>query len=66
MPAHTTSLFLLEDLEDFEDVGRTSELAESDLEALQAVADSQGSRPRWDRLSLRARVIGTQDTLACS
>jgi hypothetical protein len=36
MPARTTNLFLLEDLED---VGRTRELAESDLEALQAVAD---------------------------
>jgi hypothetical protein len=36
MPAQTTNLFLLEDLEH---VGRTSELAESDLEALHAVAD---------------------------
>jgi hypothetical protein len=36
MPAHTTSLFLLEDLED---VGKTGELAESDLGALRAVAD---------------------------
>jgi hypothetical protein len=36
MPAQTTNLFLLEDLED---VGRTSELAERDLEALHAVAD---------------------------
>jgi hypothetical protein len=36
MPAQTTNLFLLEDLED---VGRTSELAESDLAALRAVAD---------------------------
>jgi hypothetical protein len=36
MPAQTTNLFLLEDLED---VGRTSELAESDLAALHAVAD---------------------------
>ena len=36
MPTGTTNLFLLEDLED---VGRTSELAEGDLEALQAVAD---------------------------
>jgi hypothetical protein len=35
-PAQATNLFLLEDLED---VGRRSELAESDLEALQAVAD---------------------------
>jgi hypothetical protein len=35
-PAQTTTLFLLEDLED---VGRTGELAESDLDALQAVAD---------------------------
>jgi Domain of unknown function (DUF6875) len=36
MPTRTTNLFLLEDLED---VGKTSELAESDLEALQAVAE---------------------------
>ena len=40
MPAQTTpaqtNLFLLDDLED---VGRTRELAESDLEALQAVAE---------------------------
>ena len=36
MPAQPTSLFILEDLED---VGKTSELAESDREALQAVAD---------------------------
>ena len=36
MPAQTTNLFLLEDLED---VGRTSELAESDLDALRAIAD---------------------------
>jgi hypothetical protein len=35
-PAQTTNLFLLEDLED---VGRTNELAESDLEALQAIAE---------------------------
>ena len=36
MPAQTTKLFLLEELED---VGRTSELAQSDRAALQAVAD---------------------------
>ena len=36
MPAQTTNLFLLEDLED---VSRTRELAESDLDALHAVAD---------------------------
>jgi hypothetical protein len=36
MPAQTTNLFLLEDLED---AGRTRELAESDLAALEAVAD---------------------------
>jgi hypothetical protein len=36
VPAVTADLFLLEDLED---VTRTTELAESDLEALQAVAD---------------------------
>jgi hypothetical protein len=36
MPTQVTSLFLLEDLED---VGKTSELAEADLDALHAVAD---------------------------
>jgi hypothetical protein len=36
MPTQTTNLFLLEDLDD---VSRTGELAESDLEGLQAVAD---------------------------
>jgi hypothetical protein len=36
MSTQTTDLFLLEDLEDVE---KTSELAESDLDALQAVAD---------------------------
>jgi hypothetical protein len=36
MPTQTTNLFLLEDLED---VGRTGELAEGDLDALHAVAD---------------------------
>jgi hypothetical protein len=36
MPAQTTDLFVLEDLED---VGRTSELAEGDLDAIHAVAD---------------------------
>jgi hypothetical protein len=36
MPRQTTDLFLLEDLED---AGRTSELAEGELTALQAVAD---------------------------
>jgi hypothetical protein len=36
MPTQATNLFLLEDLED---VGRTSELAEGDLDALHAVAD---------------------------
>ena len=36
MPTQTTDLFLLEDLED---VGRMSELAEGDLDALHAVAD---------------------------
>ena len=35
MPATTTNLFLLQDLED---VSRTGQLAEGDLEALQAVA----------------------------
>jgi hypothetical protein len=63
MPPQTADLFLLEDLKD---VGRTSELAESDLDALHAVADgiktyvvSQGSRPRWARLSVRAWGLGT-------
>jgi hypothetical protein len=36
MPTHTTNLFLLEDLED---VGKTSGLADNDLDALHAVAD---------------------------
>jgi hypothetical protein len=36
MPKQTSNLFLLEDLED---VGKTSEVAESDLDALHAVAD---------------------------
>src|SRR4029453_14725417 len=36
MPRQTSNLFLLEDLED---VGRTSEVAECDLDALHAVAD---------------------------
>jgi hypothetical protein len=36
MPAETTNLFLVDELED---VGRTSELVESDLDALRAVAD---------------------------
>jgi hypothetical protein len=36
MPTQTADLFLLEDLED---AGKTSELAGSDLEALQAIAD---------------------------
>jgi hypothetical protein len=36
MPTQTTNLFLVEDLED---VSKTRDLAESDLEALQAVAD---------------------------
>jgi hypothetical protein len=66
MPAQTTNLFLLEELED---VGRTSELAQSDLDALAARRRldqdlrgqaSQGSRPRWARLPLRTCVLGTQ------
>jgi hypothetical protein len=36
MPAQTTNLYLLEDLED---VGETSELAQSDLDSLRALAD---------------------------
>ena len=48
MPVQTTDLFLLEDLED---VGRTGELAESDLDALHGVADwinSFVARPHKD------------------
>jgi uncharacterized protein DUF6875 len=48
MPPQTTDLFLLEDLED---VGRTSGLAESELSALQAVSDwikSYVVRPHQD------------------
>ena len=73
MPAETAAnLFLLEDLEDG---SRTSELAESDLGALQAVADwiktfvatpHKDLGRAWTRLSLRARVLGAQDTLARS
>jgi hypothetical protein len=59
MPAQTTDLFLVEDLED---VGRTSELADSNLDALHAVADWIKAfivKPHEDlgrgaRLSLRA------------
>ena len=63
--AQTTDLFLLEDLED---VSRTRTLAQSDLDALHAVADwiktfaarpNKGSRPLWARLSLRAWGVGT-------
>jgi len=36
MPRQTPDLFLIEDLDD---VGRTTDLAESDLHALQAVAN---------------------------
>jgi hypothetical protein len=36
MPATTTNLFLIQDLQDG---SRTGQLAESDLQALQAVAD---------------------------
>jgi hypothetical protein len=36
MPTQAADLFLLDDLED---VGKTSELAESDLKALHAIAD---------------------------
>jgi hypothetical protein len=43
MPPQTINLFLLEDLED---VGKTSELAESDLGALHAVADWIKNRPQ--------------------
>jgi hypothetical protein len=52
MPTQITDLFLFEDLEDVE---RTSELAESDLDALHAVADDVqgGGNPR--RRSLRRR-----------
>jgi hypothetical protein len=36
MPAETTNLFLVEDLED---ISRTSKLADSDLDSLRIVAD---------------------------
>jgi hypothetical protein len=64
-PAVTTNVFLFEDLED---VSRTSELARSDLGALDTVADWIKSfivRPhkdlgaRWAGLSIRACVLGT-------
>ena len=41
MPAQTTNLFLLEELED---VGRTRELAESDLDALPGRPSTRRSR----------------------
>jgi len=71
MPATTTNLFGLQDLQD---VSRKGQLAESDLEAssrrrldqdLRGQA-SLGSRSRWDSLSLRAWVIGTQGLVARS
>src|SRR5688500_18656676 len=49
MPTQTTDLFLLEDLEE---VGRTSEVAESDLDALHAVAD-------W----IKTSVVGPHEDL---
>ena len=61
----TTDLFLLEDLED---VSRTRTLAQSDLDALHAVADwtkTFVARPNkdlgrsWARLPLRACGVGT-------
>ena len=72
MPAQTTNLFLLEDLEDS---SKTRDLADSDLTALRAVADwiktfvvkpHKDLGRAWDRLSLRAWVIGTQGPLARS
>jgi hypothetical protein len=72
-PAETANLVLLEDLED---AGRTSELAESDLDALGAVADSIKTylvKPRKDvghpgarESSSGLRLWKPQDTLACS
>ena len=64
MPTQTTDLFLLEDLED---AGKTSELAESDLDALHAAADwikSYVVKPTgiWAALGpsvLRAWGVGT-------
>jgi hypothetical protein len=63
MPAQTTDLFPLQDLEDS---SRTGNLADSDLKALHTVADwiktfvgkaQQRSRPRWTRLSLTAEGL---------
>jgi hypothetical protein len=42
MPTRTPDLFLVEDLED---VGRTSELAERDLDALHAVVGRRAGSP---------------------
>jgi hypothetical protein len=65
VPAQITNLFLIEDLDD---VGRTRKLAESDLNALHAVADwtkTFVARPHKDlgragaRVSLRACGLGT-------
>jgi len=53
MPAQTTNLFLLEDLED---VGRTSELAETDREALQAVAE--WIKSSWSSLTRISVALG--------
>jgi hypothetical protein len=45
MPTQTTDLFLFEDLED---AGKTSELAESDLDAVHAVAPEPEGRVSSD------------------
>ena len=53
MPTQTTSLFLLDDLED---VSKTRELAASDLDALRAVAI--GSRRSWPGLTGISAALG--------
>lgn len=63
MQEQAAKLLLLEDLED---ASKTKALAESDRNALNAVAldqdlrrqASQGHRPRWARVSLRAHSLG--------
>ena len=55
MLTQTISLFLLKDLGDLEDVGRTSELAENDLDGLHAVAnwmETFVARPNEDSAAL--------------
>jgi hypothetical protein len=70
MPAETTNLFLVEDLED---ISRTSKLADSDLDSLRIVADWINTfitQPHKELgrigVSLRARVAGTSGAVARS